>query len=131
MYNPQVPKAPRYVDWERINNVSNVVIVILLAATLSFLSYQHFKATSYCEAIVNYGDRAKLDMALGNKTVIYNTKTNGMYSYDSDVYCVWNQSKESNDKTESHEYCHFLIDEGMCYNKQGEKITCREHFCED
>jgi hypothetical protein len=46
---------------------------------------------------------------------------NGLYFPDDDYYCIYakNRTMTEQQKTEEHEYCHFLVDVDY------------EHFCED
>lgn len=51
---------------------------------------------------------------------MYNsTGVNGLYYPNQDFYCVWahNRTKDEQQRTEWHEYCHYLIDKEY------------EHFC--
>ena len=62
------------------------------------------------------------------KCVLYDAKTNvfdekviaaGLYWNNLDFYCVWAKDKTLNqiEKTDRHEYCHYLVDNDY------------EHFC--
>lgn len=48
------------------------------------------------------------------------TSLNGLYWARDDYYCVWAKDRDPLlvEKTECHEYCHYLIDNGQ-----------RMHFC--
>lgn len=52
----------------------------------------------------------------------YKLVTNGVYFRGKDYYCVWAGERDplKVERTEAHEYCHYLIDNGEW-----------EHFCGD
>lgn len=63
----------------------------------------------------------KCEMYNAYKESYYNKSVaNGIYWIGKDYYCVWinNRTIEEQEKTDRHEYCHYLIDNNY------------KHFCE-
>lgn len=69
-----------------------------------------------------------VDGLVENRCELYNARTelyekkpliNGIYWKNTDFYCVWAKDRplDSIEKTDRHEYCHYLIDNDY------------EHFC--
>ena len=67
--------------------------------------------------------------ALFDVETIENFRTEGIYYPSLDVACWYiTEDQEEVEETINHEYLHYLIDEGTCYDNET-AVTCKEHFC--
>ena len=95
------------------------MIIIIILVGIGQRSYESmFKPCQDFSIFLQQGERFKIYDTVQNKTVEHETKVAGIYSPDTDIYCVWNKTTMNKSEVEMHEMCHYLIDHGE-----------REHFC--
>lgn len=96
------------------------VLAVTGGVSVIYLSHENSKL------IEDYNNLAKINNK--EKCILYDVKeeeytnksiANGIYWIGKDFYCVWanNRTMENIERTDRHEYCHYLIDND--YN----------HFC--
>lgn len=94
-------------NWDKIFRISTAINFMLLTfafAWSGFITINQEHRLSYLEA--------------GYRYKMYNTSNhtnvNGVYFPSKDYYCVWAGERDpiAISKTEAHEYCHYLIDNG-------------------
>ena len=112
-----------------ITTISILTYAVIHIAIIVEGSCQKCEASYDLMQMIDGGERYMLYDVVRNRTVQMDTQLNGVYNYNSDIFCIYGKSPKEMNETVCHEYCHYLIDEGMCFNNSGEDITCKEHFC--
>jgi competence protein ComGF len=105
-----------YALWTSIT-IIQLILVIQIGVNFSVLETELNRLSFAVEELV-FVEESRVFV---NGSVDLNkVKLNGLYYKADDYYCVWAKERDPLrvSKTEAHEYCHYLIDNGEW-----------EHFC--
>lgn len=106
-----------------LNDWLVILIGIIAISSIIYLSHQNNKnVTAFNKYVLeNPNNKCILYNQIEETYKINEVKiSNGIYWVNTDFYCVWAKDRplENIEKTDRHEYCHYLVDND--YN----------HFCE-
>jgi len=98
--------------------IIGIIAIVTILSTFMFTQYKINEVQSYTQEIVEGKDKCVMYDAYKD---IYKEKNvaNGLYWINKSFYCVWVEDRELDkiEKTDRHEYCHWLVNEDY------------EHFC--
>lgn len=115
----------------RLFTIYNITITIQLLVIVVFAGciYQEVqRLKTVQESFISFAERYKLY----DREYVSTNRLQGIYYPDKDTMCIWVEGRgaEEVNKTFIHESCHWLIDEGICYDNNLGEISCKEHFCD-